>query len=111
MNPIWGAYVGLFLLVGCLVAIGVFASTLFSNQIAAFFVTLGLTLGLWVVSALGRDSTGVVGTVLNAVDISGRYYNNFYIGVIDLTDLVYFISLTALFLFLATQVIASRRWR
>jgi ABC-2 type transport system permease protein len=37
-------------------------------------------------------------------------FNNFYIGILDLTDVVYYISITFLFLFLTTQVIKKKRW-
>jgi ABC-2 type transport system permease protein len=43
--------------------------------------------------------------------ILNHYYDNLYQGVIHLTDLVFFASLTALALFLASQVVESRRWR
>ena len=42
-------YLGVMFLVAVFVAIGVFASSLFSNQIAAFFTTLGILLVLWMI--------------------------------------------------------------
>lgn len=104
------AYVGLLLMVGAMLAIGVFISALFRSPVAAFFVALGVMLGLWIVGSLSSTS-GTLGQLAGYVGIAGHYYNNFYYGVLDLGDAVYFLSLTALSLFLGTQVVQARRWR
>jgi ABC-2 type transport system permease protein len=105
------AYVGLLFMIAAMLAVGVFASTLFSNQIATFFAAMAFLLALWLVSLPFRNDTGTLATVFNYLDFSGHFYNNFYNGSVDLADVVYFSSLTALFLFLATRVVESRRWR
>jgi ABC-2 type transport system permease protein len=105
------AYVGLFFMSAAMLAIGTFASSLFSNQIASFFITLALLLSLWIVGFLFQNQTGLMAEVINYLDLSGRVYNNFFSGVIDSTDLVYFLSVAVFFLFLATRVVESRRWR
>jgi ABC-2 type transport system permease protein len=89
----------------------VFTSSLFANQIAAFFATMGVSLTLWLVGFLFQNETGLMAEVVNYLDLSGHFYNNFYAGVVDLADVVYFVSMAALFLFLTTRVIESRRWR
>ncbi|MGH2522615.1 MAG: ABC transporter permease [Anaerolineales bacterium] len=104
-------YLGLFLVVGSMLALGVFVSTLFSNQIAAFFGTMALILALWLVALPVQNSTGLVADVLNYLDFSVHYYNNFFSGVVDLSDIAYFVSLVVLFLFLAARSVESRRWR
>jgi len=104
------AYVGLLLMVGAMLAIGVFISALFRSPVAAFFVALGVVLGLWIVGGLANTS-GTLGQLAGYVGIAGHYYDNFYYGVLDLGDAVYFLSLTALSLFLGTQVVQARRWR
>lgn len=108
---ILAAVTGFLFLAATLLAIGVFTSSLFSNQVAAFFTSMGVALALWLVGLLFQNQTGVWADFGNYLDISGHYYNNFFVGVIDVTDLVYFVSITALFLFLTTRVIESRRWR
>jgi ABC-2 type transport system permease protein len=105
------AYLGFFLMVAGILAVGVFVSSLFTNQIAAFFVTLAIMLALWVLSFTFQNETGALATVMNYIDYSGRYYDNFQRGVIDLTDLTYFTSVIVLFLFLAARSVESRRWR
>jgi ABC-2 type transport system permease protein len=104
------AYVGLLLLMAAMLAIGVFISALFKSPVAAFFVTLGLMLCLWIVGSLA-SSGGTLGEVAGYLSLVDHYYNNFYYGVLDLGDAVYFVSLTALALVLGTQVVEARRWR
>ncbi len=105
------AHVGLLFMIGSMLAVGVFASTLFANQIATFFTSMAFLLALWLISLPFRNDTGTVGTIFNYLDFSGHFYTNFYNGVVDLSDVTYFVSLTVGFLFLATRVVESRRWR
>ncbi len=104
------AYLGLLLAVAAMLAIGVFISALFRSPVAAFFTALGVMLGLWIVGGLssGAGAGGQLAGYLSFVD---HYYNNFYRGVLDLGDAVYFVSLTALALFLGTRVVEAWRWR
>jgi ABC-2 type transport system permease protein len=104
------AYLGLLLAVAAMLAIGVLISALFRSPVAAFFVTLGVMLILWIVGGLA-SSAGTAGQLAGAMSFVDHYYNNFYLGVLDLGDTVYFLSLTALALFLGTQVVEARRWR
>ncbi len=104
-------YLGLILLVAAFLAIGVAVSSFLSNQIAVFFITLGLFLVLWMISypAQAMGSTG--GDLLRALDMSEHYYNTFYTGILELKDIVYYLSVTCLGLIIGTMSVESRRWR
>ena len=104
-------YLGIVLISAALVAIGVAISALFSNQIAAFFTTLGVLLVLWLISLPSQAAGGAGGGLLSYLDISEHFYSTLYRGVIDLSDIVYFLSLTAVALFLGSAVVETRRWR
>ncbi len=104
------AYLGLVLLVGSMLAVGVFVSSLFDNPMAAFFTTLAILLGLWVISGLGSGA-GTASEIIRYLGIVDHYYDYLYRGIINLPDVVYFLSLTSLALFLGTQAVESRRWR
>ena len=110
-GAILAAYTGFLLMTAAILAIGVFTSSLFANQIAAFFATMGVSLVLWLVGFLIQNQTGLAADIVNYIDLSSHFYNNFYSGVVDLADVVYFVSAAALFLFLTTRVVESRRWR
>jgi ABC-2 type transport system permease protein len=102
-------YIGLLLMIGAFFAIGVAASSLFSNQIAAFFATMGILLVLWMI---GYPSAvlGDTGSIFHYLDMSG-HFENFFRGVVELKDVVYYISVIALALFLGSVSVDARRWR
>lgn len=104
------AYIGLIGLIAAILAIGVFSSSLVSNPAAAYVVGAAITLGLWILGGVraGASSTSQVVAYLGVLN---HYYDNLYQGILDLGDLLYFISVTALALFMATQLVESRRWR
>src|SRR4030067_662276 len=58
-GPLISGYLGIILFTASLVAIGVAVSSLFSNQIAVFFATLGVYLFLWLISLPSQASGGV----------------------------------------------------
>jgi ABC-2 type transport system permease protein len=112
----WGAtfaaYLGLLLMIAAMLAVGVFASTLFNNQIAAFILTLGLLLSLlWLVQYPFENKTDPFSMAMANLSLYKHYADNFTRGVVAAADIAYFVSLVALFLFLATRVVESRRWR
>lgn len=109
-GPLMSAYLGLVLLVSSLLAIGVFVSSLFSNVIAAFLTTLGVSLALWIVRLLADYAPGPAAEIVRYLDLSGRFFDNLFRGVVDTSDIVYYVSLTALGLFLATRVVEARRY-
>ena len=105
-------YLGIVLMAGAILAIGVMASSLFSNQIAAFFATLGILLVLWMISYPAQVSgSGVGNTILNYLDMSQHYYSTFLRGVIELKDIIYYLSVISLALFLGSVSVETRRWR
>lgn len=113
-GPLLSGYLGLMLLLGATAAIGVFVSSLFSNQIAAFIATMGAFIFLWWIIGIVAQVTGPLSAgneLLAYLDYSAHFYDNFVRGVIDLMDVVYFLSVTALGLFLATISVEIGRWR
>lgn len=104
------AYIGLVALVATMLAIGVFASSLFASQAAAYVAGVGIILGLWILGGV-RAGSSALSQAAAYFGILNHYYDNLYQGVLDLTDLVFYFSLAALAIFLASQVVESRRWR
>ena len=104
------SYLGLILLVAVFVAIGVFASSLFSNQIAAFFTTLGILLVFWMIGYSSKILPAGGSQLLAYLDLSEHFYNTFLRGIIELKDIIYYLSVTVLALFLGTMSVETRRW-
>lgn len=103
-------YLGVILLIASLLAIGVAISALFTNQIVAFFVGLGIALVLILVQPSSSGSVGTWSDILTFMNYL-EHFNNFYNGVIDLKDVVYYLSITAFGLFAGSMFVQSRRWR
>lgn len=109
-RPILISYLGLLLQGGCILAIGAFVSTLTRNQIVAGGVTFGVCLLLWVldwVSAYNTDAWAKVISYLSVV----THFEPFSKGVIDLKDIVYYVSFIFFALFLTVRSLESLRWR
>lgn len=107
---LFAGYIGLVLMVASLVAIGVFISSLINSQVVVFLVSLAIVLVFWLVRPASTTTGGLgtqIMTYMNFID----HYLNFYQGTIDLSDIVYYLSLTSLALFLGTVSVEMRRWR
>jgi len=112
-GPIFTGIVGLLFVGGLYMAIGTFASTTTENQIIAFlltvFIILVMTMLLGYLPRLTWISTSLRDALL-FMNIN-RQFSDFAKGLIDLTNVIYFVSTTSMFLFMAVMVLQSRRWR
>lgn len=110
-GPLLTGYLGLILLGASFLAIGVFTSSLSQNQVIALFVGLAILIVLWVADAFsGIFGAGLLSDVAGHLSIA-KHYSDFFRGVITTTDVVYAVSVIAVSLFLAVQVLQTRRWR
>jgi len=114
-------YLGILLYGAMLIAIGMFVSTLTQHQIVAAVSTMAIVAVLSLVGSANFDFTGAfngnllfLGKFLNGavdfLDTNARFYD-FAKGTLNLVPIVYFISLTVLFVVLTVRVIERRRWR
>ena len=114
-GPIWGTilsgYFGALLLGGTFLAVGVFTSSLTDNPAVGAFIAVAITLALWLASNFQSIFQGAFGDFLSQIAITDRYYNNLVVGVVALKDVIYYLSLIVIFLFMAIQSLGSRRWR
>ncbi len=102
------SYIGLILLGSTFVAIGIFASSLTSSQIVAFIVAMFLCWTFYDgLNMLGSyNLMGSFDTVLQYFGMV-QHYDSIRRGVIDTSDLIYFISVIVLFLFSALTVVKT----
>lgn len=102
MGLVVGSYVGTIFLLGCYTSIGLFASTLSENQIVAFIIGLLLCFLLYY-GFVGLSSLFADGQAAVLVQNLGmkHHFESIARGVLDTRDLIYFLSLTAFFLFLS----------
>ena len=92
-----GSYFGLLFLMAAYTAIGIFSSTLSSNQIIAFIVSVSLCLLFYI----GFDG---IANLFSSTSIEklgmNWHFNSMSRGVIDTRDIIYFLSVTIFFLLL-----------
>jgi len=103
-------YLGVVLVAAAFLAIGVGISSLFTNQFAAFFVTFGVLLFMWWLIGIPGQILMSGGEIFTYLNMSARY-SSMQGGVINLSDIVYFLSVTALGLFVGSVSVEMRRWR
>ena len=100
------------LLIGmAFIAVGVFVSAVTESQLSAAILTIGILLGFMLISVIS-DYVPVewIRFVLSALSVFYRF-QNFAHGVFDIAALVYYLSITVLFLALTVRSVDRRRWR
>jgi len=104
-------YVGMILLGAMYVAVGVFASSLTKHQLVAALIGMGvLSIFSLVVDAFAAWKGGMWRNILGYVNIF-HHFEDFSKGIVDTKAIIFFISGTIFFLFLAVKTLESRRWR
>ena len=111
---IWGSYIGLFLLSSSFVSIGVFCSSLTNNQLMLllYFILSVFLCGFLLVGFEFIYSLSLFGSVDLFIQQLGMnaHYGSLSRGVVDTRDVLYFLSVIALFLSATKLVLASRKW-
>jgi ABC-2 type transport system permease protein len=100
VGPIISGYIGFILLGGAYISVGLFASSLTENQIISAVISCVILLFSWFASGT---------PVLSWISFIERYVD-FINGLINLEQVIFFISSIALFIFLTVRVIEKRRW-
>ncbi len=106
----FGNLLALLLVGACFIAIGVFVSSLTENQFASIVITIVTLLAFLVISSFNSlIKNEAVRVVLNWFSIYERYINFSY-GVFDVSALIYYASLSGVFIFLTTRVFEARKY-
>ena len=124
--PLITGYFGLLLYGAATIAIGLFASALSPNQIVGLIVGSGLLTGLTIIDFISDRVTGIAAEVLNGLQLGASFsvfdldsfgvaeaghFADFARGVISVSDIAYYVSVTTLFVFLTVMLLQIRRWR
>jgi ABC-2 type transport system permease protein len=106
-GPIYSGYVGLVLLSAALVAVGLLASSLVSNQIIAALLSMSLFLLLWIIDHFGwllPDPFDALAVNLSLL----VHFTPFATGSVFVSDAGYFITMTLLGLLFSVRALAKR---
>ena len=115
VTPDWlvliGNYLGLLLVGGLIITIGLLISSLTESQVIAAVGTLAVSLLLLCVDILSSifQSVSWISKVTEFLSISTRYAD-FTSGLINYDNVIFFLTMQALFIFLTVRVLDSKRW-
>lgn len=106
LMPYVGSYLGLWCMSAGLISMGMWFSSWSSNQIAALIPSFALGLGLYLLAFSGSGGGDWVTQLA-----LGTHVNEFFRGVLQLSDLSYFGLMTTFFLLATHQRLEANRWR
>lgn len=111
VGALLAGYLGLLLMGALYIAVGLFFSTCTSNQIIAVISSFTILAILAVlVDRFAMQVEGWLRVVLQHVSIRHQF-SEFVQGAVTLNNVVFFVTTTALLLFVSVKVLESRRWR
>ncbi len=125
-GPIITGYLGLILYSAATLSIGIFASSLSSNQLISLVVGSGILSFLTFIDFVSSRVGGVIGTILNELQLGGSFslfdsasfgiaegghFADFARGILNIYDIIFYLSISLVFILLTVFSLESRRWR
>lgn len=105
-----GGYFGFILLWGALISVGVFISSLTENQMISavftFCVLLLINFFDFIASSISNEK---ISAIVKSLSLFGRY-GDFETGILNIANVIFFLSFIFVFLFLTVKVIEKRRY-
>ena len=111
IGHIVSGYLGLLLLGSATLSIGLFASSLSRSQVLAAVVSAAIVVTMLLFWLDGQATDPPFKEVFAALALHNRRFLDFQRGIVELGDVVYYLSVTYVFLLASTKVLESRRWR
>lgn len=113
-TPDWMIYfgnlIGNLLLGAAIIAIGVFISSLTESQLVAAVVSFGAVMILLMIDSIAASiSVESIANFISALSFTTRQ-QTFASGILDFSNLLFFLSVTASFLFLTVRMLEKKRW-
>lgn len=106
---ILSSYFGYILLGAIFISLGIFASSLTENQIIASIISLVSIFLIQNIDYLASFFSGFLNKAFLWLSVKDRY-EDFSIGIIDLTSIIFMICYAAVFLILTVRIIERKRW-
>ncbi len=101
---------GIFLLGAAFIAIGLLLSSMTENQLIAAVSAMGVNVAMLLISLVAdKVESSFFRTVIKWFSVIDRF-TPFTNQMLDISAIIYYISLAAIALFLTTRVIEKRRW-
>ncbi|MBQ3331254.1 MAG: ABC transporter permease subunit [Ruminococcus sp.] len=113
-SPDWAVFLttmlGMLLMGGALIAVDLFISALTESQVIAAVISIGVGLLIYMLDSLSNLISAEWFTAILHNLSFDAHFTNFINGIINLTSVVFFLSVIAVFLFLCVRVFEKRRW-
>jgi ABC-2 type transport system permease protein len=109
-GPIWSGYLGLILMGAAFLSVGLFASALTSNQMVSAMIAFVILLILFIMSQVAQNLSVNASDFLSKLSLSDRF-DSYPRGIVDLKDTIFYLTFTAVTLFITIQVVEARRYR
>ena len=108
---LFGNILALLLVGACFIAIGIFASALTENQLSAAVGAIAIILGFLGVSLLSSliPSSYFIRFIFDSLSIFTRF-QSFVNGYFDIASIVYYLSISAIFIYLTVRIYDKRRY-
>jgi len=103
-------YLGLIFLGATYLSVGVFTSSLTQNQIVAFITSFLIIFVLFMLNKVLIFVPSFLASFFEYLSVD-YHFSNISRGVIDSRDVIYYLSIIFLFLFLSVRALESRKWR
>lgn len=108
-GAVWSGYLGLILISGAYISIGLFTSSISDNQIVAYLLALFIGIFFQIIfELLASGMSGMLGETFSFLSVS-THFESISRGVIDSRDLIYFLSVILIGLFLTEANLIRKR--
>ncbi len=109
-SMVWGNIVGIILLGAVFIAAGLFISTLTENQMIAAVGSMAVNVALLLLDSLASViPIQFISDILSSVSVFSRF-SEITTGIFSLSNVLFFVSVAVIFLFLTVRVLEKRRW-
>ena len=107
---ILGNFVALALIGGVFVSAGLFVSSLTESQMVAAVGSIAVNVALALINVIASViPVQFISDVLSSVSVFDRYYE-FTTGIFSLGNIIFFVSVVVIFMFLTVRILEKRRW-
>lgn len=109
-GPVWGGYLGALLMGGAYLSVGMFSTSLTGNQIVSFVFGLALCFVFFIVDKVLIFLPDRLATALEYFSVD-YHFHNIARGVVDLRDVVFYVTFIATFIIYSVAAIQRETWR
>ncbi len=108
-GQIISGYIAVLCLAGVFISVGICVSSFSSNQVVSFIVTFLILFFLFIIDKFAPILPFKAGKILTKIAVMPKYYDMLK-GVIDTTDIIYYITVILIFLGITQYSLERRHW-